>query len=45
MLSAKTARVFGRIAAANASGELASTKVVAMPSLSRLTASMLTVPP
>ena len=45
MLSAKTARVFGRIAAAKASGEPASTKVVAMPSFSRLTASMLTVPP
>jgi hypothetical protein len=44
-LSANTARVSGRIAAAKASGEAPSTKVVRMPSFSRLTASMLTLPP
>ena len=44
-LSANTARVVGRMAAANASIEVASTNVVSMPSLARLTASMLTLPP
>ncbi len=44
-LSAKTARVVGRIAAAKASTEAPSTKLVSMPSLARFTASMLTLPP
>ena len=44
-LSAKTARVFGRIAAAKASGRVASTKLVSMPNFARFTASMVTVPP
>ena len=44
-LSANTARVSGRIAAAKASGFFASTKVVVMPNLARLTASIVTVPP
>jgi hypothetical protein len=44
-LSANTARVFGFIAAAKASGEAVSTNVVVMPSFLRFTASMLTEPP
>ena len=44
-LSAYTARVLGRMAAAKASGWVASTKVVSMPNLARLTASMVTEPP
>ena len=44
-LSANTARVFGRIAAAKASGFVASTKVVSMPNFCRFTASIVTVPP
>lgn len=44
-LSANTARVLGRIAAAKASGSLASTKLVSMPNFFRFTASMVTVPP
>ena len=45
MLSAKTARVLGCIAAAKAKGSLASTKVVSIPKRFRLTASMVTLPP
>jgi hypothetical protein len=44
-LSAKTARVLGRIAAANASGFVASTNVVSTPNFFRFTASIVTVPP
>jgi hypothetical protein len=44
-LSAYTARVLGRMAAAKASGWVASTKVVSMPNLARLTASIVTEPP
>ena len=43
--SANTARVFGRIAAAKASGLVASTKLVSMPNFARLTASIVTEPP
>ena len=44
-LSAYTARVVGRMAAANASGFVASTNVVSMPNFFRFTASIVTVPP
>ena len=44
-VSANTARVFGRIAAANAAGSVASTKLVSMPNFFRFTASIVTVPP
>ena len=44
-LSANTARVFGRMAAANACGSVASTKVVVIPNFSKLTASIVTEPP
>ena len=44
-LSANTARVLGFIAAANASALVASTKLVWMPNLARLTASIDTLPP
>ena len=44
-LSANTARVLGRIAAAKASGRVASTKLVSMPNFFRLVASIVTVPP
>ena len=44
-LSAKTARVLGRMAAAKASGFVASTKLVSMPNFFRLTASIVTLPP
>ncbi len=44
-VSANSARVLGRIAAAKASGSVASTNVVSMPNFLRLTASMVTLPP
>ena len=44
-VSANTARVLGRIAAATASASVASTKLVSMPNLRRFTASIVTVPP
>ncbi len=44
-LSANSARVFGRMAAAKASGFVASTKVVLMPNLARFTDSIDTEPP
>ncbi len=44
-VSANTARVFGRIAAAKAAGAVLSTKLVSMPNFFRLTASMVMLPP
>ncbi len=44
-VSANTARVFGRIAAAKASALRPSTNVVVMPNFCRFTASIVTLPP
>ena len=44
-VSANTARVFGRIAAAKACASVVSTKLVSMPNLRRFTASIVTEPP